>query len=267
MKTYIKNPFFLPTILVVLALAPSSAPAGIFFTNEAAFVAAIQPNYYLESFDGWTYGSPLGGTNITDISTNRYTAVGSQGFGWTASATHILFSLDGFLSTGSPNDPLTITFTNNTVTAIGGIVANTDTPGNLIAGIVSIITSDGGSNSIVFATAAPGFLGYISTVPITSITFSATNSPTDDYVAVGHFYTGIAYSGSPPQLNILRSGANVLLTWPTNAAGLTFTLQSTTNLVSPATWSNVSPAPVVLSGQNTVTNPISGAQQFYRLSQ
>jgi hypothetical protein len=55
------------------------------------------------------------------------------------------------------------------------------------------------------------------------------------------------------------------LTWPTNAVG--FTLQSTTNLHSPAAWVTNSPAPVVINGQNTVTNPISGAQQFYRLRQ
>jgi uncharacterized repeat protein (TIGR03803 family) len=70
---------------------------------------------------------------------------------------------------------------------------------------------------------------------------------------------------SAPQLTIFRSGANVILTWPANAAG--FTLQSTTNLVSPAVWSSVSPGPVIADGQNTVTNPISGAQKFYRLSQ
>jgi uncharacterized repeat protein (TIGR03803 family) len=69
----------------------------------------------------------------------------------------------------------------------------------------------------------------------------------------------------PPQLTIIPSGANVILTWPTNAAG--FTLQSTTNLGSSAVWTTNSPGPVVVNGQNTVTNPISGAQQFYRLSQ
>ena len=72
---------------------------------------------------------------------------------------------------------------------------------------------------------------------------------------------------SPPQLRIIRSAGNVILSWPTNAAGLTFTLQSTTNLVSPAVWTTVSPSSVVVNGQNTVTNPISGTQQFYRLSQ
>jgi len=73
-----------------------------------------------------------------------------------------------------------------------------------------------------------------------------------------------------PQLTIIHSAANVVLTWPTNVAGFDytgFTLQSTTNLVSPAVWITNSPAPVVVNGQNTVTNPISSSQMFYRLSQ
>jgi uncharacterized repeat protein (TIGR03803 family) len=71
----------------------------------------------------------------------------------------------------------------------------------------------------------------------------------------------------PPQLTIIRSAANVVLTWPTNAAGFPFTLQSTTNLVSPASWNTVSPASVVVSGQNVVTNPITGTQRYFRLTQ
>jgi len=72
-------------------------------------------------------------------------------------------------------------------------------------------------------------------------------------------------SVSAPQLTIMSSGTNVILTWPMNATG--FTLQSTTNLVSPAVWSPVSPAPVVVNGPNAVTNPVSGPRRFYRLSQ
>ncbi|HEY5042967.1 MAG TPA: hypothetical protein VIK53_13300, partial [Verrucomicrobiae bacterium] len=68
-----------------------------------------------------------------------------------------------------------------------------------------------------------------------------------------------------PTLTIVPSGANVILTWPTNAAG--FTLQSTTNLVAPAVWSIVSPGPVIVNGQFAVTNAITGTQQFYQLSQ
>jgi uncharacterized repeat protein (TIGR03803 family) len=69
----------------------------------------------------------------------------------------------------------------------------------------------------------------------------------------------------PPQLTIILSEPNVILTWPTNAAG--FTLQSTTNLGSSAGWTTNLPPPVVVNGLNTVTSPVSGTQQFFRLSQ
>ena len=69
----------------------------------------------------------------------------------------------------------------------------------------------------------------------------------------------------PPSLKIISSGANLILNWPTNATG--FTLQSTTNLGVPATWNTVSPAPIFVNGQNAVTNPATGPQMFYRLSQ
>ena len=68
-----------------------------------------------------------------------------------------------------------------------------------------------------------------------------------------------------PQLTIIPSEPYVILTWPTNYAG--FTLQSTTNLGSSAVWSTNSPTPVVVNDQNTVTNPITGTQMFFRLSQ
>jgi len=71
-------------------------------------------------------------------------------------------------------------------------------------------------------------------------------------------------SVSAPQLAIIPSEANIILTWPTNAAG--FTLQSATELDSSAVWTTNSLGPVVVNGQNAVTNPISGTKQFFRLS-
>jgi len=67
-----------------------------------------------------------------------------------------------------------------------------------------------------------------------------------------------------PQLTILPSGQSVILTWPTNYDG--FALQSATNLASPV-WTTNSPPPATINGQNTVTNPISGSKEFFRLSQ
>jgi len=80
---------------------------------------------------------------------------------------------------------------------------------------------------------------------------------------------GTAFSISfAPLLTITRSGTNVILSWPTSMNGFDYsgyTLQYTSSL-SPAAWRTVSPAPVVVSGRYTVTTPISGQQQFYRLN-
>lgn len=76
---------------------------------------------------------------------------------------------------------------------------------------------------------------------------------------------GVTVPAGPPELTITTAGRNVILTWSTNITG--FTLQSTTNLDSASFWSPVSQAPAAVNGLYTVTNPISGTQQFYRLSQ
>jgi hypothetical protein len=56
-----------------------------------------------------------------------------------------------------------------------------------------------------------------------------------------------------------------MLTWSTYDTG--FTLQFTTNLVPQVVWVTNSSAPVIIAGQNTVTSPITGPWQFYRLVQ
>jgi uncharacterized repeat protein (TIGR03803 family) len=78
-----------------------------------------------------------------------------------------------------------------------------------------------------------------------------------------YWIQGIQIAPAPARLlTIIPYGANVILSWPANG----FTLQSTTNLSSPD-WTTNSATPVVVNGQNTVTNPIPGTQQFFRLSQ
>src|SRR3982750_758169 len=82
---------------------------------------------------------------------------------------------------------------------------------------------------------------------------------------VSGFCTVFRVSLPPPQLIIIPSGSNVILTWRTNAGE--FKWQSTTNLSSPAIWNPVSPTPVLIGVQNVVTNAILGPCRFYRLSQ
>jgi uncharacterized repeat protein (TIGR03803 family) len=69
---------------------------------------------------------------------------------------------------------------------------------------------------------------------------------------------------SSVELTIIRTGPNVVLSWPATAGGLI--LQSSTSLVPPVVWTAVTSAPVVVNGRNTVTTPISNTQSFYRLT-
>ena len=67
-------------------------------------------------------------------------------------------------------------------------------------------------------------------------------------------------------LNIQLAGANAVLSWPTNALGVS--LAYSLNLGAGAAWStNSLPTPVVINGQNVVTNPVAGTQQYFRLQQ
>jgi uncharacterized repeat protein (TIGR03803 family) len=145
------------------------------------------------------------------------------------------------------------------------------------------------SGSILYGTTFGG--GFFSSGTLFALTTSGT-----DFTALHHFVyntgtdsrgplvlsgnalygtvsTDPLYSGSvfrltlaDPRLTITRAGANVLLQWPVSLPG--FKLQSTTDLGSqPAAWDTVTSPTIVISGQYTVTNAISGPQRFYRLRQ
>ena len=72
-------------------------------------------------------------------------------------------------------------------------------------------------------------------------------------------FAGVHSAQAQPALGIAQAGNQVVFTWPKTTTN--WVLQSTTNL-SPPGWSNLSLAQVIINGQNRVTNPISGTQQF-----
>ena len=87
----------------------------------------------------------------------------------------------------------------------------------------------------------------------------------------GNWGVGTVFSLSfPPNLAIMFSKANVVLSWPTNFAGFNYagyTLQSASNLGATAVWTADSSPRVIVHGRNTVTNSVSNQQMYYRLSQ
>jgi hypothetical protein len=97
----------------------------------------------------------------------------------------------------------------------------------------------------------------------------ATDTADPDGDGVNNYHEWLAHSDPtnpfsfPPLLTLIPYGANVILTWTTNAVG--FTLQSTTNLVSPADWSAVAQSAVTNAGQISVAVPATAGRKFFRL--
>jgi len=55
-----------------------------------------------------------------------------------------------------------------------------------------------------------------------------------------------------PTIQATLSGSDLTLSWPASAQ--TFTLQATTNLADPASWTTLTNVPVIVNEQNTVTD-------------
>jgi hypothetical protein len=76
-------------------------------------------------------------------------------------------------------------------------------------------------------------------------------------------YDSFAARLDGPSLSISRVGDQIVLAWPTNAAGLV--LQTASGLASPLNWLNSTTTPVVVGQENCVTIRISSGNGFYRL--
>ena len=84
-------------------------------------------------------------------------------------------------------------------------------------------------------------------------------------IAAGQYHTVALLGTVPllPYLNARPSGSELLLSWPTNAAG--FTLQSTLNLTPPVTWIDSTQSPAVSGNRFTLMPSASDSARFYRL--
>jgi hypothetical protein len=205
--------------------------------------------------------SPSQLLTFDDLSTSCYDPItnGYAGFNWTNVwvANGVCLG-DGYVNgtISSPN----VAFNGYGLDASFNVVSGTF---NLTS---AYVTSVNGSSIIVMGYNGSALV-YNKAYPVNGAapTFIAFgyDDITEVYITGGKFaLDNITISGS--SLTITPFGTSVVLRWPTNATGLT--LQSTTNLASPV-WTNNSPLPVLVNGQNTVTNPVLGTQQFYRLGQ
>jgi hypothetical protein len=182
--------------------ALSSFATANWYTSEATFVGQLQGPYYLEQFNGWTFGNPLNGSQTT------WAAPGANGYGFTAAAPQGLWSNPGALSTNNANDPITLTFTGNPVTAWGALVAGTDINGNAIQSNISITLSNGQVHNM--ASSAFTFIGWANpNVTLTSVVIDTT-AAVNSWPAIDNNYVGAAVP-EPGTMIALGLGAAALL--------------------------------------------------------
>ena len=82
-----------------------------------------------------------------------------------------------------------------------------------------------------------------------------------DVVAFDQLFIG-SIDLSPPPLAFTRAGNQLSLAWP--AAHRAATLETTTNLLPPTTWSAI-PNPAVSNGQFVYSTTMNGGNRFFRL--
>ncbi|MGI8923317.1 MAG: PEP-CTERM sorting domain-containing protein [Fimbriimonadales bacterium] len=175
--------------LGVMAVATATSAMATWYTNEADFLAAIDPVFYVEDFPNFTYGDPLAGDP-------SWTAPGANGYGWDASASGGLYSGYSAISTNQAEDPLIITITSSPagVTAIGGWFANTDINGFVITGDVTVSLDNGEMMTVTDQNGTSDFLGWVGSDVIS--TWNAVSSDPiggqTSWVQIDHLYSGQA---------------------------------------------------------------------------
>lgn len=121
----------------------------------------------------------------------------------------------------------------------------------------TVVVADSGTNTLskVSWTVPAAKLNYGSNY-VWRVRYQDSRNGWSSYSAQTAFTTG------GPQLNGTRVGANIVLSWPTNASA--FKLFYATNFPA-ATWiSNTAPTPIV-SGRYTITNSMTNSFKLYRL--
>ena len=121
----------------------------------------------------------------------------------------------------------------------------------------------GTGNLITSSTSAVNNVEHIfrAALPAGRYDLQVQKSPTGQ-VSPGETY-GLAYEAFSMKLNVSRTSAGVVLSWPVYPAG--FHLESTSLLAGSAVWSPVGVAPAFTNSQNFVVLPPTASDQLFRL--
>ena len=143
-----------------LALMSASTLATTVYTSSSAFLAALAPGAYTETFDG-LINPPAGPAGFS-----------GGGFAYAASAPSDIYLAGGFLGASQIDEALTINFTSGNVYAVGAEFFATDINDDPQAVSVTITLNDGTVETFTPLSFATAFRGFASDLAITSLVIS-----------------------------------------------------------------------------------------------
>jgi hypothetical protein len=152
------------------AFCPAARAAIITYTDEATFLAALEPSPFVEDFSSLTPND--------SITTGTFSGPGVSGpFSFEATANGDLYVLSSgtfgggnWLSTAVSNQLLVITITGSAVTGFGGFPFLTALNAAPITSGTMLLTLNGTASYPLVDPSPTGFFGIVSSDPITSVT-------------------------------------------------------------------------------------------------
>jgi len=176
----------LPRLLTALAMAAASAAslaAPVVYTSSATFLAQLQPGAYTEGFNGLAEAPPVDFSNGT--------------YAYSLSAPSDLYSDGEFIGTNQIDEALTISFTSGNVKAIGGNFFATNISNDFQAVLISLLLSDGSTESFTPATLADSYRGFVSDSFITSLVISGPGASL--YASLDNLTVGTLAAATVPE--------------------------------------------------------------------
>jgi hypothetical protein len=197
---------------LVLALAFTLPAQGqvTTYTSQAAFLAAVNPGYYLETFNSLPALAEIPTPQNFSQGPFAYSAAsGPNGDFFTAGS-----GSDVWLSTNFAVDSMTFTITGAPVTAIGGFFFTSDITGAAQVGNIFLSTNLTAQQTLN-GTTPTTFLGFTSTTPFTTLTVSADQTNGFIWPTANDFIVGLAASVPEPATVALltASGLGAIGAW------------------------------------------------------
>jgi hypothetical protein len=226
-------------------LGTPSIPVGTYGVNTPIQIGLTNPAAAAETGSMTVSITDANGNIVTNVTGNFSLAAGM--------GTNLMFTAAGDLPVGQYFVTGTLNMNGSSGQAFSGVYVVSAIPFMLQAGWPGLPNTNGMNLSLQ----GP-------------IYFTSTNSPsyftdTTTTNSSARFYRAVmvSFTTSAPMLQVQISGSNIILAWP--SAAQNYSLQTTTNLADPNSWTTLTNVPAIVSFQCVVTNQISSAGRFYRL--